>query len=131
MIEYPYPVSKQAFKYSRRDKTLFVQVKRLPHKYEDDGQLFYVNPNDHYTLLPITPDFELLESLLNAQFSPSEWEIVCSDILLEDHPLLKAKRVISLIMSHTSDFFLDFKYQMRVVDPIPNGMLELLKLSTG
>ena len=41
----------------------------------------------------------------------------CSDILLADHPLLKAGRIIFMMLFHTSDYFFRFQIPDKIGGP--------------
>ena len=110
LIKYPYPVTKLVIQRSKKEKSLFIQAKRLPYEYRSDGQLFHVNPNDHCCLVPVMPSINLLEFQLKCQFSPNEWEIFCTDNVLSNYPVLKAKRIIFLMLTTMNDLF--FRLQL-------------------
>ena len=107
VIKYPYPVTEVVVQRheSKKGRSLTIFASRLRHEYIDDGQLFHVNPNDRFRLIPVMPSIDSLEFQLKSQFSPNEWELFCTDDILSDYPVLKAKRFIFLMLTMNDLFF--------------------------
>ena len=107
-IRYPYPVAydKLIVQRDKKSKTLIVKAKRKAHCYDDEGQLFHVNPEDHFSLPPVMLSLEMLERNLLYQYTQKERGLIFgSDPLAMTSPLLKVKRILILMLTLSNDFY--------------------------
>ncbi len=74
VIKYPYPVhfKNLNLQRSKKSKTIVIKIKRRPHYYEDEGQLFHVNPEDHFTFPPAEMDISNKELFMRMQYASKE-----------------------------------------------------------
>ncbi len=74
VIKYPYPVyfNKMYLQRSKKSKTLVIKAQRRCYYYEDEGQIFHVNPEDHFSLPPVIVDPITLELFMRMQHASKE-----------------------------------------------------------
>ena len=69
VIQYPFPIvyGKLNCQRSKKHKTVTIKAPRRAYDYNEGGQLFYVNPADHFSFPPIKVSLTLLEFFGNIQ----------------------------------------------------------------
>ncbi|XP_064406286.1 uncharacterized protein LOC135351251 [Halichondria panicea] len=74
VIKYPYPVyfNKMNLQRSKKSKTLVIKAQRRCYNYDDEGQIFHVNPEDHFSLPPVIVDPVTLELFMRMQYASKE-----------------------------------------------------------
>ena len=107
-IRYPYPVAydKLIVQRHKKAKTLIVKAKRTAHCYVDEGQLFHVNPEDHFSLPPIMVSSDKLQQMLLFQFTLKERKFLVPSSKSVAPPLLTVKKWIAFFLTATdANFF--------------------------
>ena len=124
-IRYPYPVDYDELIVQRhkKSKTLIVKAKRKAHCYDDKGQLFHVNPEDHFSLPPIMVSSDKLQQLLFFQFTLKERKsLLVPRSKSVASPLLTVKKWIMLLLTETDEFF----FQLVLPDQSIVGYVEVI-----
>ena len=108
VIKYPYPVNFKnlILQRSKKSKTIVIRAQRRPHYYEEEGQLFHVNPEDHFTFPPVKMDISNKELFMRMQCMSKETMFKSTTAKVCQLTLTVEQTVRQLLMSDDKVFIL-------------------------